>query len=358
VASKRQKIEVGVFLISATTIFLAILFVLSGLRHKRLDSYSLEFEETVAGLTEGSKVTYRGVPVGKVLDLVVSQENRVRVTVGIDPAKVTLREGVRARYSMESVFGPYVIDLSGGERDAPPLEPKTAIPVKPSVLAGLEETLAETVPLTLKHVGTLMERLDGVLSKLKPEDIPGVLARAEETLANTAKAVQDFRTKAAEVATSLDGAIRATHEEMKRTSDKINGSLDKVQQVTDSAGKLLGTLQAAVEETRKPLSQSLERLDQALAKAGQQLDGLELPATVKAVREAADKVGQGADGIAAAAASMAKAREDLRRSLGHVETDLVRSLEELDRTLRAARELLETLERDPSALIRGKGQEE
>ena len=358
-ATKRQKIEVGVLLtvvIGATTF---VFLFLAGVRGKHLDRYYLEFEENIAGLTEGSKVTYRGVPVGKIIDLVVTSENRVGITIGVDPMKVTLREGVRARYTIESLFGPYVIDLSGGnDQSVTSLEPGTTIPVERSLLAGLEATFSETVPLTLQRTATLMERLDKVLANITPDDIPRVLRGAEEALANANRAITDFRTRTDGIADQLEKSIGAARAEIERTGDKAAEALDELrdgtQATAESTQRVLESLEGTIEENRKPLAASLRQLDEALAGINRQLEGLELPATSKAVREAAGKVGTAADSVTKGSDAVVEARGDLHLALADLRRELTRTLGELDRSLRSARELIRALERDPSALLRGK----
>ncbi len=358
-ATKRQKTEVGIFLAAVLAIMTAVILTLTGVSRQRLDRYFVELEESVAGLTEGSRVTYRGITVGKVLDLRVTPENKVGITLGIDPTKVILRQGARARYTLLSMFGPYVIDLSGGtDPDAPRLEPGSFIPAQSSLMAGLEETFAETIPLTLQRVTKLIERLDTALSKVKPEDIPGIFRRVEDVLASATKAVEDLRARSGELAASLDRAVRSVQAEAEKALGKAGGAAEKFQQATDAtaaeAQKLLATLSATVEGNRKLLADALKRVDETLAQVNRQLEGVELAATTKAIREAADKVGKGADAIGGSAKALATAREDIRRSLGNVERDLTRTLDDLDQMLRSARDLLDTLERDPSALFRGR----
>ncbi len=358
-ATKRQKTEVGIFLVTALAILAAVVVSLSGVHRRRLDTYYVEFEETVAGLTEGSRVNYRGVPVGKILDLRVTPENKVGVTIGVDPAKVTLRKGVKARYSLQSVFGPYVIDLSGGtDPEAPLLEPGSFVPVQSSLLVGLEETFAETVPLALQRATKLLERLDTVFSKVKPEDLPALFHHADEALSSAKGAVEDLRDRTGDVAAALEKAVRAAQDGIEDAARRVGPAVEKLQastgDVAERTSKLLEAVQVTIEENRKPLADSLKRFDDTLAKLNRQLDGLELPATTKSIREAADGVGKGADSIAAAAKSIAAGRDDVRRSLGAVERDLTRALEDLDAVLRSARDLLDTLDRDPSAIIRGK----
>ena len=364
-ATKRQKIEVGIFLATSAAALTVVLLYFAGVRAQALDPYYVEFDENIAGLTEGSQVTYNGVPVGKIIDLVVTPGNLVGITLGINPAKVTLRKGVKARYSIQSLFGPYVIDLSGGEPTASRLPPGSKILVKASLLTGLEETVAETVPVTLQRLGNLMEHIDGILSKINPDDITNFVRRVEEILTGVSKAVGDFRTRLNELADTLDKAIQSASAEIQQNSEKTAAAVDKIQKATESvSGKIGGavdSLQAILDENRKPLAASLKRLDEALAKANEQLAQLELPAASKAIRKAADGVGAAADSVAsaadsvgAAATSIGSGRTDLSRSIANIERDLSRSLEQLDRTLRAARELIEYLEQHPSAVLRGK----
>jgi len=358
VATSRQKIQVGVFLAASAALLVVVLLYVAGVRRRVLEPYYAEFEENMAGISEGSEVTYRGVSVGKVLDLVVTPENRVGVTLGIDPVKVTVRQGVRARYSIQSIFGPYVIDLSGGPVNGLRLEPGSTIPVKPSLLTGLEETVAETVPLALQRAANLMTTIDKALASVKPEDVAAAVRHADAVLVNTNKAVDDFRTRLDQVAAELDKAVRLTQTEVQQTSLKTAASLDKIQESTEAvagrASRLLDTLQATVDENRPPLSDSLRRLDQALAQANEQLKTLDLPAAADSLRRGGDKVGKAADEIGAAATAISQARGDLGRSVASIERDLSRTLEQLDRTLRSARDLLDYLERHPSALLRGK----
>jgi len=359
VATKRQKFQVGLFIVSVLIILALVVATLTGLGRQRLDRYYVEFEETVSGLNEGSRVSYRGVTVGKVLDLRVTPENRVGVTIGVDPAKVTLRKGVKARYTLLSLFGPYVIDLSGGtDTAAPELEPGAFIPVRASVMADLEETLADSVPLALQRVTKLIERLDTVFSKIKPDDLPGLFRRAEDLFDNANRAVEDLREHTADLAAALNNAVRAAQADVKDALANAGKAAIAVGHAAEAAAartqKLLDAVQTALDEARKPLADTLKRLDATLAEASKQLEGVELAATTKAIRSAADSIGKGADTVAAAVKDLATAREDIRRSFANVERDLLRTLDDLGRVLRAARDLLDALERDPSALLRGR----
>jgi phospholipid/cholesterol/gamma-HCH transport system substrate-binding protein len=368
VATKRQKVQVGVFLTAAGVLLGAVLFALAGYGRQNLVSYCIEFHENISGLTEGSKVTYQGVPVGKILQLNVTHDNRVIVVVGVDADKVILREGVRAKYSMETLFGPFVIDLfGGGDKDAPVLQAGATIEVQPSLMADIERK----VPDTLSRLNVLIDHVSRLLSEVKPRDIPGLLQRIDGILASADTAVQDLNREARGVLAALQAAVVAAQTAIERVGEKAGSTLGEVAKATNEAARFFTTFEATVAENRQAIAAAIQRLDALLAAIEPQVAGLDLVATEKSLRETIEAIGRVANSLGETAATVGKAAEslataahsaagagtELRRSFTNIERSLERSLEELDRTLRAARRLLDLLERDPAALLRGKGDE-
>jgi len=375
VATKRQKVEVGIFLMSAGTLLAIALLVLAGVRHKELDSYYIEFEESAAGLTEGSKVTYRGVPVGKIVDLRVTADNRVGVTLGVDPAKVTLRQGVFAQLNMETLFSPVVVNLVGGEdKSKPAIEPGSTIPVKPSLIADLEKGVPGAVdrvnslleglnrllgqvkpddlPTLLHDVDTLIQRTDRAVAKLQPDDIPRLVKRLDDLVESANRSVADVHAQADKIAQSVDAAVRSAQAEIEKISTKANSAIDRLHATIEKTADLVKAAEAAIQENRPAIASSIKHAEAILAKARD----LDLAATDKSVRQAAGQIGKAAEDVGVAAKGLAVSRQDLRRSVDSVERAIQRSLDELNETLRSVRDLVDYLQRDPAALLRGKGQ--
>ena len=362
-ATKRQKIEVGVFLSSAVTLLVAALLVLAGWPRRHQDYYYLEFNESTAGLSEGSKVTYNGVPVGKITDLVVTRDNRVGITIGVDPSKVTLHEGVKAKQVMETLFGPTVIDLFGGDDSTKPfLEPGCRIPVRGSLMAGIEQDVpgalgdvrvlinslsnvfskvkSDDVPNLLHDADTLAKRTDRLLSKVQPEDLQQVVRRLDHLLLTANTTLLEVRGQTRKLGSSLDGTLQSARTEIQATSQQAKETLKKVQDAAAKAETFLGTAQAAIQENRTAIDTALKDFSILTDKAAKTFARLDLPGLEKSLRGSAD--------------SVSKAALAVDRAVGGLERPLVRALDELDLTLRAARSLFDTIERDPSALIHGK----
>jgi len=370
VPTRRQKIEVGAFLAVALALLVVVLGALMGMRRSDLVPYHMEFGENVAGLSEGSKVTYQGVPVGKITDMVITPDNHVRVTIGVSPRKIQLRKDVQAKLTMESVFGPVTIDLSyPGDKHQPALAPGARISVETSlrehieadipktldklavVMARIDNTLAaiepERVADTIENLSSAVQRFDATLAKIKPEDVEALVHDLAKLLKSTDQTLAELRGQTKELTTTLQDAVKQGSADITSTSKKIGVSLDKLEQATERTSKLVESVQQVIEQNRETVAASLKHTRSILEKADKQLASMDLPASEKAFRDAAGKVGAAAD-------TMARSRDDLRRSLGNVEHSVTRTLDELERTLRSARRLIDYLERDPSSIIRGK----
>ncbi len=99
------------------------------------ERYDILFEGRVTGLSVGSKVSLRGVPVGEVRDIGIDPDNveRVRVTIEV-AAETPVREDTVASLEQQGITGVANILLSGGSQDSPPLvaaagEPRPVIRV-------------------------------------------------------------------------------------------------------------------------------------------------------------------------------------------------------------------------------------
>ena len=64
-ATRRQRVEVAVFLLVCAGIMGGLLYLVAGLNDSGVE-YSVVFDESISGLYEGAFVQYLGVPVGKV----------------------------------------------------------------------------------------------------------------------------------------------------------------------------------------------------------------------------------------------------------------------------------------------------
>ena len=192
--------------------------------------YDIFFEQSVAGLANGSQVSFAGVPVGQVASIQLWEDDpefvRVRISVRDE---VPILEGTTATIQ-GSFTGVSTILLDGARAGAAPLscEPDPSVclegvPVIPPQAGGLGAILADA-PLLLERLATLTERLTQVLDDDNQTAIAGILRNTETIsgeLARTSPEIQGTLV-----------ALQGTLGEAQNALREAQGSLDAFEQVT------------------------------------------------------------------------------------------------------------------------------
>jgi paraquat-inducible protein B len=313
---------VGAFVLGAIALVLAAVVVLSsGGWFQERDRYSVYFPGSIRGLNRGAPVTFRGIKVGQVaevtalltgkpaqpiqIEVVVElMQNVVKAPEGVprflegltaqQKGQALIERGIRGRLMSQSLLtGQKYIDFD-------------FLPNDPARFSGLNPRYPElpTTPTALEKLGDKAEEVMNKLAELPLdqmlENLQGVLASARTLLdsPDLHGALAGARTGAAQIAPALKelrGAVADAH-------------------------RLIDTLDGEVKNTAGEARQTVEEAREALSRVERTMDSL-------------DTTLQGAD----------DAR--LRAS---------QSLEELDRTLRALRNLVDYIQTHPEAVVLGK----
>ncbi len=180
-ATKAQKTQVGIFLIVGLLLVIAVFAIISIKRREPTTVFYVKFHESVSGLGKDSDVLYKGVPVGKVQNVRVTEDNDIIVKIAVARDRVKLREGTFAQLGMGNLMGGMQIELSGGEPHAPLIKPYSYIPSKLSVLKNITKDL----PKILEDIRSILSKLDRTMGVVKGGRL-GALVR------NTDTAVQEL----------------------------------------------------------------------------------------------------------------------------------------------------------------------
>lgn len=191
---------VGLFVVLLSAALVAVgLWLGSGITAKRYDRYSIYFEESVSGLTRNAPVKYRGVVVGRVerIELAEHDPERVHLVIAVEE-HTPIKTDTTAKLDPQGVTGLVHVELTGGTREAPPLEsaggaPYPVIPSEPSLISRLDQALSRG----LGTVDRVAERLLAVLSEENQQNL-------SETLAN----LERFSAALAANADRLEAALR------------------------------------------------------------------------------------------------------------------------------------------------------
>ena len=142
--------------------------------------YDIFFPQAVEGLTEGSQVSFAGVPVGKVdeMNLWEKDPQFVQVRISVDN-EVPILQGTTATV-LGSFTGVSTIQLDGARRGQPPITRpgRDGVPeIQPK--AGGLGALLSSAPQLLENLSNLTERRTEALNPRNQRSIEGILANTD-----------------------------------------------------------------------------------------------------------------------------------------------------------------------------------
>lgn len=228
--------------------------------------YTVPFEGGVGGLSKGGRVRYRGVQVGRVLEVRLSPERPdvVAVDIAVEPTTPVTEDTV-AQIKPQGITGLSYIELATDTPGSPPPKPEDqpypVIQPRPSQL----DRLLEDLPETAERVTSIAGRLERVLSEEN-------MAEIDRTLAN-ARQLSGRLNRLAEQAGSL-------MERAENSLDKVDGTAEEARTALSQGRELIPEVEATLASMRS-FSARLDRLsrrneDQIDRFAGEGLEELRL----------------------------------------------------------------------------------
>lgn len=230
----------GLFLICLVAATTAVIYWIGHFERER-NLYIVSTNESVTGLNPESTVFYRGIAVGKVLNIQFDPSNSSIILVAIEVDKdIVLTRGVYATLQLKGVTGLTQLQLedSGNipERLRPGDNPMTRIPMRQS----LTDKLMNSGEEILRKADYLMVRLTALLNDENSKNIGDILGNLK-TLSDKLNQLQEGVDKA------LAGIPKLTSDAGKTLShiDSLSADLQmlsrQVQNLSIKAGELADT---------------------------------------------------------------------------------------------------------------------
>lgn len=233
------------------------------------DRYEAFMRESVAGLSVDSTVKYRGVDVGRVKDIALNQNNPEEVRLTLDIARGTpIKTDTIAVLETQGLTGLATINLTGGSREAPPLQAAAGqeypvIKTGPSLFFRLDEAVSRL--LSEKGLTKLLTDLD-VLAKGASEVVDEEnRIRLKQTLKDLSEVAQTIAAHKDQLDRGLTGAERSADNLAKMTLSlneqvplllaRINKSALSLQRLTDELAVTSKAVGALVNETKPEVEQ-------------------------------------------------------------------------------------------------------
>lgn len=154
--------------------------------------YEIVFPGSVFGLSEGSGVLFRGVPVGRVLDIRLDPANIEQVLVVVEVDQTTpVTVDTEAVLVPQGVTGLVVVELRGGETDAPRPTAERGRPQIAGRVSAIEQVFTSTPELLARAVG-ILERVGTALSDANIARLSDTLDHVEQVTATIAARSDDI----------------------------------------------------------------------------------------------------------------------------------------------------------------------
>jgi paraquat-inducible protein B len=321
---KHLQLKVGIFSAFALALLAAGIGLLaSDAFVKPSEDYVLYFEGSVAGLSVGAPVVFRGVPLGKVTSISLVGHDRdetIIIPVGIDIFEENIRgiagehggvtdavrdrmiqsmigRGLRARIAIISL-------LTGQARVELDFYPETPT-IYHSVNPGAE----------IPTLASPLEEFSRALARINIDKIAHSLLQTLETFNNV------------------------------MTDEELKGVLAGLKRTTDEFSALTREMPALLEDARK----AMQRIETAADRTASEVP--RLGRDMSLVLDSFSKVADHAEKLFLNASRLTAPNSATVR-------DLQNAMKELAESARAIRSLAKTLERSPESLLRGKGRQQ
>ena len=313
---KSSYVKIGAFVCAAVLLaVVAVVLMGSGPMHKRELLFETFVEETVQGVSEGSALKYRGIPVGTVKSISfatydytdedvrpdasaedVDRASRyARIVLAVDTTDMPDSEafqrfveeetakGLRAHMKSQGITGLVYVDLDYEDPDRPtlpvPWNPKHPyIPMAPSLsktltdvvqgvsqeIRGFADVRANVTNLAVR-IAALVDNANAVLG-----GVPALVAAASNAVASA----DAFLRAAKDDAAPLPGLLSETSNLVVSASAFLDSVKGDVAGVAASSTNFLAGADATVAGLRTPLESTLDDLSRASRNLADILDAI------------------------------------------------------------------------------------
>src|SRR5262245_15345516 len=371
-AKRANPTVIGGFVLGGIALAVGAVLLLGGREwFRRPVTCVMAFDDSVAGLSVGSAVSFRGVPLGTVSSIelraqeILSGSALIIVFAQLDPSRVigaqlapgkvesaiqeAVKAGLRAQLKVQSLLtGQLYVALDYA-------------PDIPARFTRVEKDRCEipTIPTTLAQLQDQMKKIMAELEQMPLKEIVDASARTMEGIdrlvhsPELTRAVRNLDVALLEAQT----LIRSANTQINPTAKALQETLGQAQRTIDTVGRDVRQLVQSIDSQVKPLadnlgstSDSARVLMQDAQKTLHQVDE-QLGPALTSLRAASDAA---RDAMRKAETSLVQVDGALdgSSSLGY---QLADALNELTRAARALRALGEEIDRQPNVLLFGRG---
>ena len=306
-----NKFKLGLFVIGSILVLIAAIFSMGIFDRFKPKAHMVTYvEESVQGLTTGSPVKYKGVPIGKVSDIsIIVNNNEIRIEIAksrelgreqfYDFLTSASKDGLACRIEPDGITGSKYVEINFFTDVRTP---------KSSRQAFFEKGIF-VMPSTPSMIANLRTNIFEILTSVAAIDFKGISQKTQELLDRANKTLD--RAKLDQLSTNADKVIL-----------KIDQTVTNLNQVLDQ--KQMRTTIRDMEESLKAIKKLAVQTENTVASAN-------LSETAGDIRQ-------------------------LAKSLKDSSETLQTSLQKANDTMDSVTDLVRYLNDNPASLLHGRGQ--
>ena len=293
-----NKFKIGIFVIAGICAVLGAIFLFGGSDiFKKEVKLVTVYDESVQGLEKGSQVKFRGVPIGKVTEIAILQnDSKIRIKMEIDPSafiphrinsaeimvnsntresndlrmfiRQQIKKGLQLRMEFAGITGFKYVELNYFNAPADKLLPEPTgleydeiyIPAAPSILSdvihNISKSLENISKIRFDKISASLENSAAKINEFLDDDT------FQDTVANLKNITSKLdRAVSEEKLSKLLDDIQKTTNEIQKLAAKVNAE-SNIEKTTNS----LRNAGIAVSNTSESLENTLYKLDTTLDK--------------------------------------------------------------------------------------------
>lgn len=263
---KANYVIVGAFVAVLGAAILGIILWLGKSDYRGIyDRYYAYMRESVAGLSVNSTVKYRGVDVGRVKDIVLNPANPEEVRLTLDILQGTpIKTDTIAVLETQGLTGLATLNLTGGSRDAPPLQAKPdeeypVIPTGPSLFFRLDMAISrllseQGLSKLLANLNALTEKATTLIDGDNRAALTQILHDLSETTKTLAARSGEVNRGLAHAAQAAEHVARAA-EQLPALLQRVNRSAAALQGMTEELAQTGKSVRGLVQDTKPEIDQ-------------------------------------------------------------------------------------------------------
>jgi phospholipid/cholesterol/gamma-HCH transport system substrate-binding protein len=321
--SQKTKFIVGLFLAGGIGIVLLAVIWLGTSRYlEEGQFYITYFNESVQGLDRDSPVKYRGVTVGRVVQITVAPDSKlIKVVMKIESGQ-PLSTNLVAQLKVVGITGSMFVGFDQKREGEPDRSPKLTFPSEYPI-----------VPSQPSDIGEIIRSVDEILSKVRALDLEGISDRVKSTLDKVETALADANVK------GLSGKAESSLNSVNRilNNEKWGSILTSADMAARSLNELISNANSTVERSDRVFARVEAIAADSQGKILTALDEFgKAMVNVNLLLEKGMTVASGTDA-----------------TLSHLRQNLLVTIQNLERMSENLNRLSETLADQPSLLLFG-----